>query len=105
MLVNQWYLMRFECYLTEIASIEKRIVEHRGSALTEAERIHFYQTLLGAVKDADGNSIFPIPRIDSVGEITDAYTILGMKPPFSSGSNNLWNQLYLSTSTQTTLPS
>ncbi|MHA1520411.1 MAG: hypothetical protein ACTSRK_09535 [Promethearchaeota archaeon] len=111
MLINQWYLMRFECYLTEIASIEERIVKHRGSALSEVERVRLYKTLLGAVKDANGNPIFPIPRdwspsnIDLIAKIKDAYSKLAKPPKVMPPPNPLWHQLYISTSSQTTLPS
>ncbi|MHA1673820.1 MAG: hypothetical protein ACTSYI_09325 [Promethearchaeota archaeon] len=86
-LINQWYLMRFECYLKEIDGIEKRIVKHRGTSLSAAERLQLYQTLLGAVKDADGNPIFPIPQDPSSGfdnllyDIECAYDDLNMKLP------------------------
>ena len=98
MMVNQWYLMQFECYLLEFKDIENEIVDSEGGIpLTDAERLRLYQALFRMLKDKDGNYVFPIPgefdaaNMAFVERIEECYQVLGMPLPLP---DNVWNNLF-----------
>ncbi|MHA1674422.1 MAG: hypothetical protein ACTSYI_12450, partial [Promethearchaeota archaeon] len=90
-MINQWYLMQFECHIREFTSIDKKLVKALGRDLTDQERKELWQSLFKMLKRPDGSYIYPIPFTNDEdilvlnSHIYAAYEQLGMNVPPTTG--------------------